>query len=211
MKKIILAILTLSIFAIGADRPTHYINNKWRVCDEQTYDTKGNMIHKRAFWGDELWYEYDSTGNLTRSTDVVHLFESYSYYYTYNERNHMIVHSLNDNDSLESWFEYDDKGNIIYEKIGDSESWFEYDEKGQRIHTRINDSYESLCWYEYDHYSNPTRKSFIVIDDVLDTISSPYEYEYFTSDGKKLKATYDYNKKNPYHVKPVGTVLRCKK
>lgn len=198
MKKIILAILTLSIFVIGADKPTHYINNKWRVCDEQTYDTKGNMIHERASWGGELWHEYDSTGNLTRSTDGDHLFESY--YYTYNERNHMIAHStLNDNDSI-------------------FESWFEYDDKGQRIHTRTNDSYDSLCWYEYDHYSNPTRescivtnKSFIVRDDVLDTISPHPHYEYFTSDGKKLKATYYYNKKNPYHVKPVGTVLRCEK
>ncbi len=210
MKKIILAILTLSIFAIGADKPTHYINNKWRVCDENTYDAKGNLVHQRYNWGGELWYEYDSTGNLTRSTDGAHLFVSY--YYIYNEQNHMIRHStLNDNDSIfESWWcEYDDKGNYIYEKSYDRETWFEYDEKGQIIHKRINDSYESLSWYEYDRYSNPTRRSFIVIDDVLDTISS--HYEYFTSDGKKLKATYGYNKKNPYHVKPVGTVLRCKK
>lgn len=211
MKKIILAILTLSIFAIGADKPTHYINNKWRVCDEMTYDVKGNLVHQRYNWGGEFWHEYDSMNNLQRTLTGDSSIILYDY--TYDEQNRVIEHLTYRGD--ESWTVYDEKGNAIYSKdrdrgISDTrELWNEYDERGQIIHSLRGTGYEFWCEYEYDRYSNPTRDSFIDSDNTIDTLYSYYEY--FTSDGKKLTATYDYNRKNPYHIKPFGTVLRCKK
>lgn len=210
MKNIIIAILMLSIFAIAFDsKPTHYINNKWRVCDEKTYDAKGNLVHQRYNLGDEYWHEYDSMNNLQRT--LIGDSSIILYDYTYDEQNRVIEHSTYRGD--ESWTVYDEKGNAIYLKdlgISDtSELWNEYDERGQIIHSLRRTDYEDWSEYEYDRYSNPTRVSFIDSDDTIDTLYSYYEY--FTSDGKKLTATYDYNRKNPYHIKPFGTVLRCKK
>ena len=185
MNKIIITILTLSIFAICADKPTHYINNKWRICDEHTYDNQGNLIKVKSSWGFAYRNEYDSTNILQSSIDISDVFEViYEYDYTFNEQNHVIQHAKCINsDECDEW-------------------WREYDDKGSMIHIQVNRDYEDWYEYKYDNYSNPIREYDLV------TRETTY-YEYFTFDGKKLKATYDYKKKNPYHIKPVGTVLKC--
>ena len=207
MNKIIIAVLTFSIFAIGADKPTHYINNKWRVCDEHTYDKQGNLIKENFSWGFAYRYEYDSTNNLQRSIGNNDWYVWYDY--TYNEQYHVIQHAeCSTSYECEWWSEYDEKGNLIHEIDNREESWREYDKKGNTIHRWDDRGFESWYEYKYDNYSNPILElSYSNVDN--DTTYS--HYEYLTYDGKKLKATYDYNKKNPYHIKPVGTVLKCRK
>lgn len=209
MNKIIIAILTFNIFAIGADHPTHYINNKWRICDEHTYDNQGNLIKEKYYWGFAYRNEYDSTNILQRSIDISDDFDViYEYDYTFNEQNHVIQHAkcINSDECDEWWSEYDEKGNMIHEISDTRERWIEYDDKGSMIHMQVNRDDEDWYEYKYDKYSNP-----ILVKTYNSKFSDTtyYNYEYFTSDGKRLKATYDYNKKNPYHIKPNGTVLKC--
>ena len=208
MNKIIVAILTLSIFAICADKPTHYINNRWRICDELTYDNQGNLIKENLNWGFAYRYEYDSTNNLQRQVDIDNDNWYVIYDYTYNEQNHIIQHwKCNYPYECEGWSEYDKNGNLIHEISRSGETWREYDEKGNTIHLWDNIS-ESWYKYKYDKYSNPILQK---VYNSKFTDTTYYHYEYFTSDGNRLKATYDYNKKNPYHIKPNGTVLKCRK
>ena len=88
MKKIIITLLLISTFAIGADKPTHYFEGKWYQCIEvfiteprlpkcsgrskaecADYDAKGNKIHRRWSDGDEWWSDYDSKGNMIHRRD----------------------------------------------------------------------------------------------------------------------------------------------
>ena len=105
MKKIIITLLLISAFAIGAQNPTHYFEGKWYKCYENDielvveklpkcsttngvcadYDSKGNKIHVRDSDGYEWWYDYDSKGNEIhyKDTDGVELW----YKWFFDEKN----------------------------------------------------------------------------------------------------------------------------
>lgn len=47
--------------------------------------------------------------------------------------------------------DYDEKGNITYEKDNENECWYEYNENNQMTHSTINSEWESIeRWYSYD-------------------------------------------------------------
>ena len=51
--------------------------------------------------------------------------------------------------------DYDENGNIIYEKNDENECWYEYDENNRMTHSQINSAWESDSegierWYSYD-------------------------------------------------------------
>ena len=51
--------------------------------------------------------------------------------------------------------DYDESGNIIYEKNDENECWYEYDENNRMTHSQINSAWESDSegserWYSYD-------------------------------------------------------------
>ena len=58
-----------------------------------------------------------------------------------------------DSVGYESWYEYDDKGNVIHFKNSNGdERWSEYDYKGNEIHSKNSDGEER--WSEYDDKGN---------------------------------------------------------
>jgi len=69
----------------------------------------------------------------------------------YDNKGNIIYEKNSDGD--EYWYEYDIKGNLIHFKNSDGkERWHEYDDKGNEIHYKSHDSKEK--WWEYDYHPN---------------------------------------------------------
>ena len=122
--------------------------------NEYTYNDNGDIIHCRRRDGTESWF--DGHGRTIRKKD----------------------HHGN-----ESWYEYDDRGNVIHEKHSSAfraiETWWEYDANGNVIHWWDSGGYEA--WRE--HYENGNPRHY--------KDSNGYE-EWYDSNGKHIsKEQYD--------------------
>lgn len=155
MKKIIITLLLM----VG------YINGKWRVCDENTYDangniirrkykdgretlfeydSKGNEIHIKSSWDSEMWYEYDVDGELIREI----MFKNGTMsYHTYDNYDNNVV--TEDQEPFK--VEYNSKGNRVYEKDVDAneknhEWWFESKGNEMGMNVGMNTIPIAICY-----------------------------------------------------------------
>ena len=119
------------------------------------YDSQGNMIHCKDSHDNELCYEYDSQGNM------IHYKDSYDneLWCEYGSQGSKIRHKKF---GYECCFEYDSKGNLIHckDSTGD-ELWLEYDSKGKLIHYKDKDSYDQEGWFEYTFWKNGKVKQYV--------------------------------------------------
>jgi hypothetical protein len=98
----------------------------------------------------------------------------------YDERDNIVYEKcidICDNETIETWYEYDDKNNMIYYKSKSSygtcqEEWREYDEDGNRTYEKycalIND--EETCqeeWRGYDENGNLVYKKCLYDEDLF--------------------------------------------
>lgn len=233
MKDFIVAavtILLVSIFAIWIhiviNTPVRNIDKE--SCDVKIYNNEGNVIYEKDNLF-EKWYEYDDKGNMihVKQNSSEEWFASEEWY-EYNDKGN-VVH-IKDSKNREWWFnyryddrgrvtrkenkygaiylyEYDDESNIVRENMDDDwEYIYEYDGRRNKIFKKeryiTENNVLSPELYKYDSYGNIIKR---IWDD-----GTSFSYEYFTADEKELKSTYDYDKKNPYHIRPLGTVLKCK-
>jgi len=120
-----------------------------RYGDELAYDDNGNLIHAKCSDGHEEWF--DSDGNLIhikRSDGTEQWWEG-----------HRTIRKK-DYHGVETWYEYDDRGKVIYEKhssaFGVFETWMERDSNGNLIHWW--DSAGREVWYE--HYENGNLRHY---------------------------------------------------
>lgn len=110
------------------------------------YDNHNNVISMKSSDGWELTYvlSYDKKGNLIKqecSDGVIEI-------YNYDENNRRIYWESKDLEKKnkydfydwKEWTEYDNNGNITYEKFdslpGISETWYKYDSKGRKIYEK---------------------------------------------------------------------------
>jgi len=62
-------------------------------------------------------------------------------------------------DGYEEWYEYNEKGNMIYSKHSSGhEIWFEYDEKGNEIYFKNSSGYE--VWYDSKRWRSKKPKNW---------------------------------------------------
>ena len=108
-----------------------WIKNKLNS-SQLEFDSNGNMIHSKDFYGFEYWQEYDSNGNM--------------------------IHFKNSN-GMEYWQEYDSNWNMIHSKHSyGAEYWQEYDSNGNMIHYKDSDGYE--YHYPTEYYPNGQIKRY---------------------------------------------------
>ena len=116
IKSIIIVIMMFACFYMAIDKPTHYFEGKWYVCEMYGYDAKGNEIHYKNSNDYEVWREYDAKGNE--------------------------IH-FKDSDGFEVWYEYDAKGKMIHYKSNGTEAWYKYFfDKKNNIKYRCYDRWE---------------------------------------------------------------------
>ena len=73
------------------------------------------------------------------------------------------------NDENECWYEYDSTGKLIRSRnnVDGSETTYDYDPKGNLIHAGSDQGYD--CWYSYTFWENgkpKTRKEYSIQRDV---------------------------------------------
>ena len=64
-----------------------------------------------------------------------------------------------DSNGNEKRYEYDQKGNKIYEYEDNHEFWYEYDSKGNVIHAKSSSNWGIEYWCEYTTHPNGKLKS----------------------------------------------------
>ncbi len=158
---------------------------------EYEYDSEGNMIAEREYYGDELGeeikyeYEYDSEGNMIAKRGyagdgILWRYEEYD------SEGNIIVGGQYGGDGTLMWYreyEYNSEGNMIAEREygGDgtlmSYYEYEYDSEGNKIAYRSYLSDGTLIGYgenEYDSEGNMIADRWYLSDD----LGSYSEYKY---------------------------------
>ena len=127
------------------------------------YNDKGQKIHAKLSSTEDESYEYDLEGNLSCTKEYYNNELSQETKNTYDSNGKLIYSVIStsySSNTYESWYEYDNKGNMIYIKSPFGEYWYEYDDKGNMIYSKSNNILEN--WYEYDYYPNGHKKTMKV-------------------------------------------------
>lgn len=93
---------------------------------------------KTAEVGEKVYKEVSSNGETFSKWLIVYSLSEYD------RKGNWIYYN---NGGLETWYDYDSKGNVIHWKKKDGdEGWYEYNSKGNLIHFKYSEGYE--IWIE---------------------------------------------------------------
>lgn len=116
-------------------------------------DARGNIIYAKSSSGSENWNEYNKWNKITRMKDITGL-EILNEYDKKGNKIHTIM-SRDSKKISETWYDNDDKGNIIHSRSSDgSEAW--YSEEGI-ILSKSSDGSEK----HYKHFKEKTPNGTI--------------------------------------------------
>ena len=213
------------------DQQEREVHKKEKLCESYT-EYKDNYVYitsKYDFDDGEI-HENFETRELNKRGDIIyqkseklpgHKVEL-EVWNEYNARN-LHIHRMfvyyqknGKKDSWETWFKYDENGNVIsdsdgnyfqyeknklvHSKAADScEKWFSYDENGQKKYeknygyTRRGTKYGTEeYWYEYNNKNDIVHKKYkIDLDGIeISNFYYTYDYEYYPNGKLKKKTTY---------------------
>lgn len=171
-----------------------------------------NLMTKKSYENEIIYYEYDEDGNLLTETS-----DDYCYTYTYDENGKLLTVLDQDNEIVESYeynekgrvveqrkdsyiYKFDDRGNTIYREDSDGTILkAEYDKHNNIIHHQIlspESNEEYICTYTYVDEGR-------LISEESSTGSITYTYdkhiitkEHVLTNGTKQTTIQDYNGKN---------------
>ena len=116
-------------------------------------DARGNVIYSKDSFGNEQWTEYNKWNKITRTKDNT----GYEILNEYDKKGNKIhtIMSRNSKKISETWYDNDDKGNIIHSRYADgSEAWYS---EGKIILSREADGSEK----HYKHFKEKTSNGTI--------------------------------------------------
>lgn len=184
------------------DRGFSYDSDGKLIHEKENYESIGYTLHfnpdkkepvNESGVKEEIWYEYDSNGNLVLKSYNDGTQEKYKY-----DKNGNMIYSES-SDQEKTTYEYDEQGILISSKTESGlEIKYEYDEDGKLIHIESSDGSE-----EKFQYQDGNLFRHIKIDSNKDYTSNTY-YEYdennnlITEENKaaKEKWFYSYDENN---------------
>ena len=116
-------------------------------------DARGNVIYSKNSYGSEYWMEYNKWNKITRTKDNT----GYEILNEYDKKGNKIhtIMSRNSKKISETWYDNDDKGNIIHSRSLDgSEAWYS---EGEILLRRDADGSET----HYKHFKEKTPSGTI--------------------------------------------------